>query len=878
MSGGNPIRLSKADGESEGTSTIEAKAASQAVTLRSSDDSGSGVEDTITVAVAGKVESTEWRNEEWTLGDFLDKARNAPESETKGANGCLFPGRLKTSPGPRRGANVGARTLLLLDWDSVAPGWTPDALPWRSVAWETHSHRPDAPRYRAAVALDREIAPGEMGAAREGMKDMIRDAGLPKVDSSCLSSVQCVFLPERRPGVEVGTWDLRDRPVLRVADMLAAGSRHMPGDLTGRKTVRDPFEVPGVIGAFNRVYSDFNELIETFDLPYVAVGDRWKPTSSTSQPGVVELRPGVWFSNHDNDLISNTHSQSAFDIVRIHRFGGKPGITRDQSHKAMEKFARADERVKAELEAELEAEFNRLRAGIKKNPRVTSVELDGSGEAEAIRWVQAKLGMPGTKLASIMRRGEQLVAVTREGEDGYIEPREGEGHGRTQLTWLTADKLAARINLTHEFYTVTRKDVVVFVLPRGASKDAVNNPSGLFNVRDLAGVTDVPLIRPDGSLIATPGYDAASGMYYAPAFDVPPIPDRPESADVEMARSLLEYVVSEFPFKDDDARAAWFGALFTPLLRLIQPGAYKLFVIEAPAAGTGKSLLASIPKEIYGGVLRASFPTTEEELGKELATIFLETDTPIAIWDNVRGKIKSAKFESLLSESEFSGRLLGVNESVSGQNNRVWIVTANNLALGGDLARRTIRIRIDANMPQPHLRRDFHEPDLRAYVRENRGLLVAAMLTIVRAWIQAGSPPAPYPTAGDEYSRWRGAVAGLLHFAEFSGRFDSEDTRRGVASDDDNEVGPFLAELHKALGGREWTCSEAVAAMTGEFDREVIPESIEEKLPPRNGSPDRALGKWLSANVDCWADDLCVRRGKKQRSWVVKTRETEVAS
>jgi hypothetical protein len=55
-------------------------------------------------------------------------------------------------------------------------------------------------------------------------------------------------------------------------------------------------------------------------------------------------------------------------------------------------------------------------------------------------------------------------------------------------------------------------------------------------VRHLEAVAEYPVLRPDGTILAAPGYDPQTGLLLEPGGPVPPIPDRP-SRDVALAAS-----------------------------------------------------------------------------------------------------------------------------------------------------------------------------------------------------------------------------------------------------------------------------------------------------------------------------------------------------
>ncbi len=85
----------------------------------------------------------------------------------------------------------------------------------------------------------------------------------------------------------------------------------------------------------------------------------------------------------------------------------------------------------------------------------------------------------------------------------------------------------------------------------------------------LHGIAMHPTLRPDGTLLASPGYDTGTGMYLAlPAdFVMPAIPERPTRRQAEAALDLLLELLSEFAFDSDTSRSVGLSLLITPIIR-----------------------------------------------------------------------------------------------------------------------------------------------------------------------------------------------------------------------------------------------------------------------------------------------------------------------
>src|SRR5215471_17681997 len=97
-----------------------------------------------------------------------------------------------------------------------------------------------------------------------------------------------------------------------------------------------------------------------------------------------------------------------------------------------------------------------------------------------------------------------------------------------------------------------------------------------------------------------------------------------------------------------------------------------------------------------------------------------------------------------------------------------WACSGNNIALGGDIARRCYWIRLDAQTSRPWQREGFRHANLVSWVTERRGELVTALLTLSQAWYRAGQPEAVTPTLGG-FEPWVRVIGGILQHAGVGG-------------------------------------------------------------------------------------------------------------
>jgi hypothetical protein len=504
-------------------------------------------------------------------------------------------------------------------------------------------------------------------------------------------------------------------------------------------------------------------------------------------------------------------------------------------------------------------------------------------------WLRTQTGTG--PLSGMFARGPAIVYTPQVGEQGYVplSAHTGDDDGPAQIRPVNANSLASRVQYRYDCYRLVKRGddyvQVPALFPVRAARVPVDVPDELPNLRRLRGVIHTPVMRADGTLLTAPGYDPPTGLLHLPepGLTVPPVPDQPGAGDVAAAAALIGEMIAGFPFITDHHRANYIGLLLTPLLRTLTPPPYKLGAIEAHQPGSGKSLLAAILRTIHGGVVRSEMPTDDAELSKQLAAILMVTTGPVVTWDNVSGLVRSSVLAGLLTERTLSDRPLGVTDFRSFANDRLWTVTGNNMALGGDLSRRTIGILIDPGIPQPEKRENFAIKDLPGWVENRRGELLRALLILIRAWVLEGQPT---PAAGsDGYARWVGAVRAILGIAGIPGTFDHNDTTREGVGVDDEEWRDFLVAIHRVLGDQSWTVKELLSYVGGEdlinpspIALDELPDELATKAmrsPHGVQAIAKSLGRWLANRSGRWAGQLCVRPDgtdrTKTKTWRIHT-------
>lgn len=347
-------------------------------------------------------------------------------------------------------------------------------------------------------------------------------------------------------------------------------------------------------------------------------------------------------------------------------------------------------------------------------------------------------------------------------------------------------------------------------------------------LKKLLGLINNPVVLPDGTLLSLAGYDSHSQLYLAPAWDrLPEISSQPSHAELSEALETLWHPFKQFPFVSAAARGGMLAALLTAVIRKVLPTA-PAFAFDAPTQGSGKTLLANCVGELAGGAkLMAPLPAkNEEEVAKVLLSVLLDTPRAV-IFDNQLGSLDSASFAAVLTSPKYEGRILGVSKTAELPTNTVFMLTGNNLIFGGDMPRRIVNIRVDAEQESPFTRAFDLNP--LAHVRENRLALCVAAVTLI-----LGAFPQSVPGRLGSFEDWDRLVAQTVAWVGVrlsDGQFGDPMQLVSENHADDphrEELHDLLVALRSTFGNQAFTAKEVRDVVSADMSRgSVLRDNLE---------------------------------------------------
>jgi hypothetical protein len=147
----------------------------------------------------------------------------------------------------------------------------------------------------------------------------------------------------------------------------------------------------------------------------------------------------------------------------------------------------------------------------------------------------------------------------------------------------------------------------------------------------------------------------------------------------------------------------------------------------APFAGPGDSL-------------KVSYPKTAEEATKAMLALLMKNPAVIEFDDMDSDWTPQGTINRMLSTGNITDRILGVSKTATVSTRSLILASGNNVGPVRDLLRRVVTINLDPRTAVPATKTYQHDPV--ALVKSRREEYVTAVLTMMLAWQQAGSPRA----------------------------------------------------------------------------------------------------------------------------------------
>jgi hypothetical protein len=433
-------------------------------------------------------------------------------------------------------------------------------------------------------------------------------------------------------------------------------------------------------------------------------------------------------------------------------------------------------------------------------------------------------------------------------------------------------ELAEMIEENIDYYKVDKNGTVRSVhLPTPFVRHFVRRHDGVLPT--VVAIATAPIVLADGVLLAPDGLDRERGIQFLIPDELRAVIPQAEDCTPQRVKAAMEFLCDEWLVDvatDDIGKATIIAAALTLIERSLLPDR-PCFFITAGRRGNGKTTTTiMLVVAVTGGrPAAAAWSSNEEERRKALMSYFLY-GVPYILWDNIpRGtQISCPHIEKSCTSAYYSDRRLGVSEMVCTAASTIHFFTGNNIGPRGDMASRSLHIRLDVDRVDPE-NRPFRHPDPVGWTENHRAEILAALYTVL-----LGNPQLKVTRHAESKTRfkmwWRLVGSAVESATKLVGQ-ELDFRKLFIEQEEDDEDSATLADALEVLVKKwpeQFTASDVVGMVNNpdpNEDEQTLREYLLPGVPSRTQFSSKSVGKRLKQHLD-----EPVRSGKRTlvlRSW-----------
>lgn len=378
-----------------------------------------------------------------------------------------------------------------------------------------------------------------------------------------------------------------------------------------------------------------------------------------------------------------------------------------------------------------------------------------------------------------------------------------------------------------------------------------------LNFKEVDRIATQPYLKPDGSIVTKPGYDQETKIFSNFKKNDYHIKPEPTRQDAENALQSILEPFAKFPFESENDKSAAASGCITSAIRVSLPYS-PMYHCKASQSSSGKTKLMKCISGYgtYHPVPSLEFPNSNEECGKKMLALLMK-GSPVIFFDNIDSDLTDYQsLCSILTDKNFSGRILGQNKITEVSTCALILSNGNNVRPMKDLLRRVIEINLLPTCENPAGQKFPFDPH--AKILANRAHYVSLVLTMIRAWIVAGSPETvvqPIVTYND-WSKWCRQVLLWLGLPD-----PATSLLRALDDDPDRQIlRRFLHAWYDSFKSQNIKLREAI---------EKGNTALQEVFLDINGGVKNLnrwhLGKWLSKHSKRTIDNLSLEKDESTK-------------
>ncbi|MDE2519153.1 MAG: hypothetical protein O0W93_07050, partial [Methanocorpusculum sp.] len=510
-------------------------------------------------------------------------------------------------------------------------------------------------------------------------------------------------------------------------------------------------------------------------------------------------------------------------------------------------------------------------SGPQQFPAVFFVHEKITDSVQQVHLALVRLNAVSPQGPVIFRQDGRLVRVIRTEDDGYA------------VVPLDRNRLRLALSEAGTWRRFLKEDITE---PDNTLLDAaVAAPPDRFRkIPVLAGLYSGALLRPDGTVACTAGFDAATGFFLTKTYALPPVPEHPTEADVRVVRELFAYIFDEFLFATETDRANAIAGLMTAIFRPTLAGPVPIWAIDKNTPRAGGTLLALVTGTLAYGepplMYAASRRRDEMEKGVRMALreqgrfVLLDNVAPGADWTP----------EVLLSATSGSGRVLSRNmgtfTSFVSRTPAFFVVNGVHLDIRADVTGRMFLVRLSAPKAWQEMRFRRTKTELLELAAAMHPQAVWGAAVLLRCWQDAGEPAFRLADGNlSEFPEWLRVVGGVLAHAGWPELLANQGEVQTQENAADTEGAELMAALYAVFGEEQFSAKALMKVLVTDGAARKRGEGVDGLLNYADEGMIRSAvaGTLSSVKVGMWLKGFVGRRFAGAE-WYVERSEIRVGN
>jgi hypothetical protein len=305
----------------------------------------------------------------------------------------------------------------------------------------------------------------------------------------------------------------------------------------------------------------------------------------------------------------------------------------------------------------------------------------------------------------------------------------------------------------------------------------------------ITSIAQLPIVLHDGTILTGRGLNRKYGIVFRVPEELDALlPSLGDCTPTVVARAM-RFLTDEWlcdVSADYQGKGTIIACALTILERALLPQRPAFFITAGQRGGGKTTTIHMISMAAVGlPAAAAAWSPNEEERRKALFS-YLGMGLPMLVWDNLaRGStISCPPIEKSLTTEHYSDRVLGFSEIKTVPTYTAQVFTGNNISPRGDLASRSLTVRLTVNRVDPENRK-FAHPDPMAWTDANRGRVLQALYTILLGNPRRRQKKSERTPAATRFKEWWDMVGSAVeHAAEQHVRLSKD------------EIDGFVADPH----------------------------------------------------------------------------------